>query len=650
MDNRIEGVVITFADVTALKTASEQMRRLATVLIDSNDAVTVLALDGRIESWNRGAERLYGYTQSEAMAMNVVDLTASSHQDETRDFLKRIRRETNIPSWETQRKCKDGEVLDIWVTATTLHDERGRTTAIATTERDITERKRIEREIRQLNQDLEQRVAERTLQLQQANESLLAETAEHRRSKESAARLAAIVESTEDAIVSAALDGTVLSWNAAAERLYEFPAAEVVGKSIFLTMAFKEIEQLEPIRARLLRGDPVGNMVVHRLRRDGTPIWLSLTYSLIRNSAGTIVGFSTIARDVSRQNLMEQALRESRNRLTSIVDTAGEGLITIDEKGIIDTFNKAAEKMFGYNAQEIIGQNIKLLMPAPFKREHDSYIGAYVRTGIPRMIGIGREVVGQRKDGTIFAVDVAVSEFHDGSQRRFTGLVRDISSRKELEKEVLEIAAEEQGRIGRDLHDSVGQELTGLRLMSEDLAESLAEQESSVSTLAARIADGLKHCLTQVQALTRGLVPVDVDAEGLKLVLEDFARHIMTVTGIECSFECEGQCDVEDNFKATHLFRIAQEAVTNALKHSGATGIHIRLTRRDRGLTLTIEDDGIGIDSPNNRATGMGVKIMSYRAGLINAVLSINSSENGKGTIVTCNLMQEGLDNGQKQV
>ena len=151
----------------------------------------------------------------------------------------------------------------------------------------------------------------------------------------------------------------------------------------------------------------------------------------------------------------EEALRESSERLRAILETAVEGIITIDDRGTIESFNPAAEKIFGYPAREAVGQNITLLMPAPFRQEHDGYLASYRRTGHAKIIGIGREVVGQRKDGTVFPMDLSVSEVRLAQRRMFTGFVRDITERKRLEKEIIEISNREQQRIGQDLHDGL---------------------------------------------------------------------------------------------------------------------------------------------------------------------------------------------------
>jgi signal transduction histidine kinase len=221
------------------------------------------------------------------------------------------------------------------------------------------------------------------------------------------------------------------------------------------------------------------------------------------------------------------------------------------------------------------------------------------------------------------------------SRRLFTALVRDISERKALEKEVLDVAAQEQRRIGQDLHDSVGQELTGLGLVAESLLESLAKQAHPDQELAVMLAGGVKRIFAQIRALSRGLIPLEVNADELAGALRQLAANIAASSDVKCTFSGGGLNEWDDNFGATHLYRIAQEAVTNALKHARAKHIRISLESTGQDATLSVTDDGVGLGDPAADSQGIGLRIMRYRADLINAVLSIDAVK-GRGTSVTC--------------
>jgi two-component system, chemotaxis family, CheB/CheR fusion protein len=508
MDDKIEGVVITFSDVTQLKQAAQRDRRLATVLMDSNDAVMVHDFQGRISAWNRGASRMYGYPEAEALSMNVRNLVPEPLRPQALRLIEALSRGESAAVLETQRLAKDGRVLDVSLAATVLRDQGGAPLAVATTERDISQQKRT-------HEEMERRIAERTHEVEATNRDLLAEISERKRT--------------------------------------------------------------------------------------------------------------------------ESALRESGDRIAAIVNSAAEGIITIDQRGTIDSFNRAAERMFGYSAAEVIGQNVKLLMPSPFREAHADYLAEYLQTGIKKIIGIGREVIGRRKDGSVFPIDLAISELQDGTTRLFTGLVRDISERNALQREVLEIATAERRRIGQDLHDDAGQELTGLRLMAQSLAKGLRDESPPNAQAAAKIADGLKLALHKVRALAKGLVPVEVDSDGLMAALSELAARTAEDYGTRCAFECPEPVQVSDVHMATQLYRIAQEAVTNAVKHAQARQIHLGLATNDTTLTLSVADDGVGFGHLPKGDEGIGLQIMRHRAALIGAVLSV-STAGDRGTRVECTL------------
>ena len=299
--------------------------------------------------------------------------------------------------------------------------------------------------------------------------------------------------------------------------------------------------------------------------------------------------------------------------------------------------NAATERMFGYTAAEMIGQNVKILIPSPYREEHDGYLANYAKTGVKKIIGIGREVMAQRKDGSTFPVDLAVSEV--GQLKLFTGILRDITQRKELEREIVEIASLEQRRIGQNLHDSVGQELTALNILAGDLAESLRASPSNGSKLIEQIAQGLQRSQRDLRAVMRGLLPVAVDTEGLMAALSDLADRIQQEGKATCQFDCPEPVAVADNLAATHLYLIAQEAVHNAVTHARSRSIRIRISLKSNHLLLlSVQDDGTGMPAqPTEGHGGLGLRIMRNRAAIIGAALTIQPAQ-PTGTLITCAL------------
>jgi signal transduction histidine kinase len=215
-----------------------------------------------------------------------------------------------------------------------------------------------------------------------------------------------------------------------------------------------------------------------------------------------------------------------------------------------------------------------------------------------------------------------------------------IAQRQVLEAEVLNVSTREQQRIGQDLHDSVGQQLTGLSYMASSLAKGLATRSLPEAADAQMIVDGIQAALTEVRNAIRGLAPVEVDAEGLMVALNRLVTSTEERFGVECRFTCNGPVPVEDNSTATHLYRIAQEALHNAVKHAHADHVVVSLGRDKNQLVLEVSDDGTGLNGQSRSDSGMGLHIMHYRARMIAATLDVSSSEES-GTAVTCTVKQE---------
>ncbi len=496
-------------------------------------------------------------------------------------------------------------------------------------------------------------------------------------------------------------------------------------------------------------------------------------------------------------------LREGAERLKAILDTAVEAIITIDERGRIESANPATERLFGFSAAEMIGQNVNMLMPSPDRERHGSYLANYLRTGEAKIIGIGREVMCKRRDGSLFPADLSVSEVQLADRRIFTGILRDVTERtraaqaleirtrlqqavsdlsqhalagraldrlmndavvlvaqilgiefckvleltpagdelalragvgwreglvgaarvgagresqggftliadgpvivedlaneerfhgpalliehgvvsgvsvvirgrsrsfgvlgahttqrrvfsaddvhfiqsvadvlaaaierRQLEEELLAATSREQRRIGQDLHDGLCQHLAGIEFRTEALTRDLAA-DPALQEEAAKIGALIRDGTRQARMLSRGLAPVEVEANGLISALTELAASGSHLYRIGCDFRCEEPVLLTEHMTATHLYHIAQEAISNAVRHGHAKSIAIELRQRGREAELTITSDGEPLPAEPFRSEGMGLRIMQYRAEMIGATLRIGSTGEG-GTVVTC--------------
>jgi signal transduction histidine kinase len=212
---------------------------------------------------------------------------------------------------------------------------------------------------------------------------------------------------------------------------------------------------------------------------------------------------------------------------------------------------------------------------------------------------------------------------------------RDITERKTLERTLLGISDAEQHRIGGDLHDGLGQYLTGISCLTTALRDKLKGQDLPESTEADTIAGLVQEAITQTRALARGLCPVQLENSGLESALEDLAYQIQRVHGLKCNFETAGPTHNCDPAIGIHLYRIVQEATNNALKHGAPSLITVRLDFSSPEKLLTIEDDGHGFDIAAKTGPSVGLQLMNYRAGMIGGILKINSKPHG-GTRIEC--------------
>jgi len=227
-------------------------------------------------------------------------------------------------------------------------------------------------------------------------------------------------------------------------------------------------------------------------------------------------------------------------------------------------------------------------------------------------------------------------------------LREEIERRRKLEKEILEISEKEQRRIGRELHDSLGQQLTGIAIISKVLEQKLARQSLSEAANAKEIAQLVNEAINQTRQLSRGLHPVSLDEDGLMSALQALATTTQNVFRVACTFTCDSPVPVKDPSVATHLYRIAQEAITNAVRHGQTQQIVMRLTANHDQAELTIENDGRDFPAKLPKNRGMGLQIMSYRAEMIGGTLHVRRRSGG-GTKVTCTFGIETATKGQEE-
>ena len=456
--------------------------------------------------------------------------------------------------------------------------------------------------------------------------------------RESEERFRDLFEHSPDAIFVEDLAGRVLDVNPAACRLHNTDRETLIGMNVRDLVPSAQREEALQDFEKLVQGD-VRYLIAYRwtVNQRAVPVEIRANRFVYDGKDAILL----IVRDVSERIKAEEALEESWARAHAVLETTIDAVVTIDTQGRIESVNPATERIFGYAADELIGQNIKLLMPAPYREEHDQYVQRYLATEEKKIIGIGREVVARRKDGSTFPVDLAVSEVHLDHRRIFTGFIRDVSDRRRLEHEVLRVSEHERQRIGRDLHDGLGSLLTGVAMGAQGMAQALKKGQAIRADELEQLARMVEEGAAQAQALARGLNPVKLEKEGLAAALQELVAQSRTIASVPCTFDYDESLPAFSSIVSAQLYRIAQEAMNNAIKHAHARSLQVRLATREHHVELTVRDDGIGL-LPDRRAQaeGTGLYIMPYRANLIGATYSIKGAPGG-GTLVSCRMPLE---------
>jgi two-component system sensor kinase FixL len=347
--------------------------------------------------------------------------------------------------------------------------------------------------------------------------------------------------------------------------------------------------------------------------------WVALLRRQVRNQTKLI-----------RQKLEDEAALEERYR--ELFENATDMLYTHDREGRITSINQTGERLLQRTRKEMLGHNILEYIAEEQRASARQWLERLVKgAAVSDMEWDVAAASGQRVKLEISARLI----LQDGHDLEIEGIARDITERKRLEREILEISNREQRRIGHDLHDGVCQELAGIAFLTSTLAEELAEEGVAQSPQAEKISGMINEVIDQTRGVARGLFPVRLEEKGLVAALEELASNASEVFKINCRFVADVLPVTVENEIALHLYYIVLEALANAAKHSGGSHVDITLQPSGDRWLLTVQDDGSGFSLPARNQEGMGLRILHYRARVIGATLNLQSQP-GSGTTVTC--------------
>jgi two-component system, chemotaxis family, CheB/CheR fusion protein len=503
----------------------------------------------------------------------------------------------------------------------------GRIEGVVVTWHDITELKAAERALQTLNSRLEARVAERTAELAQQQRLLQV-----------------MLRSVDEGVVVVDRNGHVLMENQAAIRIVGYSARETGADGWCEAVGTHAADGVTPLARdelptrRALRGEEVQatELVLHGAAGDRNVVVL-VRASPLRDEGGAITGAIANFSDITER----KRSAEIEARLAALVRSARAAVLTWATDGRVVDWNAGAERLFGYSAEEICGRDVAVLSMAGERREFGG--GADAAQAV-----YDRELVMRHKNGQPVHVAWTAAAVRDSAGRVVgaAGIGADISDRARLERQVAMMIDEQRQQLGRDLHDSLGQQLTANGLLAGTL-KGRVESNEPVADLIDKLERGVDTAKAQLRAIVKGLAPVEIDASGLVFALDELAERTRRDHAIDCRLECPQPVPSLDGFTANQLFLIAREAVHNAVKHARPRSIVIRLENVD-GVCLTVLDDGIGIvraEDHRGDDAGLGLRIMRYRCRIIGGNLKVQRRSEG-GTLLSCGLVASGGPQG----
>ncbi len=627
-------------------TQRDNAERLRAIVDTAVDGIITIDSSGIVETMNPAAEKLFGYPGSEVVGQNISILMPTPYREEHNGYLAHyltsgIRKIIGIGR-EVVGQRKDGSMfpMELSVSEMRLGDRRMFTGIV----RDISERRAAEEKLR---------------------------------------RLAALLDDSSDAIKVLDLDGTIREWNAGAERMYGYSAAQALKMNVRELLPADRQNEISSAIVRQRQGQRPVPFETQRVTREGLLVDVLCTMTILEARPGSEAAVVITDRNITERKRSEAALRDSEARGRAIVETAVDGIITISADGIIESVNSAAERTFGYEARQMVGQNVKMLMPAPFANEHDGYLRRYGFTGIKKIIGVGREVVGRRQDGSTFPMELSISEVKVGDRRMFTGIVRDISERKRIEHDLVtyartvefnnsvlkenqasvEAAAEAKSTFLAHMSHEIRTPMTAILGFAELLLKD-HESEQSIewrrSTLGSIIHNG-EHLL----ALINDILDLSKIEAG-KLTVEerptDLAELLLDVVTLmqvradakHLPLRIEAQSPLPDRILTdpTRLRQVLINIVGNAIKftHQGSVRVVCRFLPDASELQVDVIDTGRGLspeqsarlfqpftqaDSSTTRefgGSGLGLAISRRLATLLGGQVSLVSAALNQGS------------------
>jgi len=636
-NQQVIGLIGVATDITERKKVDEALReseaRYRSLFEGSLDCIFTVDETGQLLTANPSAERVSGYTAEELTAKKFTELCAPDQLAATQAaFLEGLA--GSAREMETALIRKDGRRVELFISATPMiiaNEARG----LFCVALDITQRKQAEVERQKFISLVDQSsefvgICDMELRPIYSNEAAL--------------RLVGL-ESLEQACSTPVAD-------------FFFPEDQAFIVGEFFPRVLQEGRAEIEIRFRHFQ--------------TGAAIWMIYNVFYIRDAAGKPTGFATVSRNITERKLAEERLR----LLSTALESAANGIVITNAQGTIEWVNPAFTKLTGYSYDEVIGQNLRVIKSGEHPPEFYRELWATILRGKPWH----GEMINRRKDGTLYTEEQTITPVRTGGgaithfvavkediterkrveegirilneelesrviertaelQTAVDALEAEIVNRRRLEREVLKISEHEQSRIGRDLHDGACQNLACIAVLAEVAARDLDREKSQTAVKAREISEIARQSMDEVRRLAAGLFPVKIEQHGLEWALRELAAETSARRRVDCNFLMHQPVAFSDLNAAVQLYRIAQEAVSNAVRHGNARSIAIELVVSEGTASLIIRDDGTGMPSQKKKG-GLGLHTMEYRARMLGGSLDV-ITETGRGTTIICSFPEK---------
>jgi len=442
-----------------------------------------------------------------------------------------------------------------------------------------------------------------------------------------------LVENADCIILRIGKDGKITFFNEFAQKFFGYTEQQILGKKVVGTIINKKDSSSrntdELIRDIKQHPELYATYENEIICKDGRQVWVAWANKAIHNEQGNITEILCVGHDITERKLMEKKLQ----LLAAAVHNSNDAITILDLKGNIISWNLSAERIYGYNEAEAKKMNIRRIIPDHKQDEMMSLTEKVLKGGNIEFFETQRLT----KNNRILDISLTATALKDEKEKPFaiTTTERDITERRFLEKEILDITERERELIGQEMHDGIGQALTGIAVKCKGLALKLKGKSSDEMKDALAISKLANNAIAQTRDLAKMLYPVDIETGGLVSALKSLASNAEKTMEVTCRFRCGKSVSVKDLVEAKQIYRIVQEAITNAVRHGKANNININLRLTKKGTVLLVENDGLDFPKLSPRKKGLGLKIMKYRTDLIGGSLDIRKGDKG-GTVVTC--------------